>query len=543
MNTKNFSLKRALAYLISIPVIISGFNMTIFANAGGEQNGNAEIGGERVQISTEAELNDFARRVNEGATRLNAILMNDITINNENNWDPIGFVTRNDDGEIEKNNSYEGNFNGNNKTIKGLHIDKKEDGVGLFGVVGEKGTIRDLTIAGSYIKGVNCVGGIAGVNLGEIENCKNKNDVIVEGEECIGGNVGLNEGGKIENCSNEGKVKGKKCIGGNVAANFNIGGVCEEREDGSVTFTELHMGIIKLCNNKGTIEGDINEGENVGGNVGENEGEVNECNNIGSVSGGCHVGGNAGTNKGTIIRCENEGEIAGCDNIGGNVGVNAEEESNNYYSVSLEEEKLKVKIEDCHNKGVVRGLYYNIGGIVGKNCKRGLIKGCYNKEDGQVVIENGEEVNEEEVNRNSVGGIVGENEGVIEKCNNEGLVKGKNSVGGIAGENGGVILNCNNMNSVTGLSQVGGIVGLNDGRIAGTDDISIVSKCNNKGEVTGKSSVGGNIGLIIYQAIVSECNNEGRVTGDKEVGENVGCTRGSLKMTNCGNTGEVIRTQ
>ena len=75
-----------------------------------------------------------------------------------------------------------------------------------------------------------------------------------------------------------------------------------------------------------------------------------------------------------------------------------------------------------------------------------------------------------------IGGIAGENSGVIENCSFDGKIAGENVVGGIAGKNtnNGQIISCHTYGSIVGENSSGGIAGKNDGLIAGcTNDAQV----------------------------------------------------------------------
>ena len=103
-------------------------------------------------------------------------------------WTPIG----------NDSSHYTGTFDGNGCTIKWLTIDSASDCVGLFGYVGEDGCVQNVNLEGGSIKGNNCVGGVAGVIYkGTVSNCYNTG--AVSGDLYVGGVVGLNNG-EVENC-------------------------------------------------------------------------------------------------------------------------------------------------------------------------------------------------------------------------------------------------------------------------------------------------------------------------------------------------------
>ena len=183
--------------------------------------------------------------------------------------------------------------------------------------------------------------------------------------------------------------------------------------------------------NVGVIDSYFNSDLYVGGVVGYNEGTVESCYNMGTVSGDSYVGGVVGYNRGTVESCYNTGSVSGNSYVGGVVGTN------------------RGTVENCYNTGTVSGAS-QVGGVVGSN-DAGTVQNCYNT--GSV---NG--------SRYYTGGVIGLNiGGTTENCYNTGTVSGIESVGGVVGYNynRGTTKNCYNVGSVSGESYVGGVVGEN----------------------------------------------------------------------------------
>ena len=132
-----------------------------------------------------------------------------------------------------------------------------------------------------------------------------------------------------------------------------------------------------------------------------------------------------------------------------------------------------------------------------------------------------------------------ESNGVIEECTVEGMVYGSHFVGGIVGENQGVVRNCSNLaeinsRSVQNAVNIGDITIdnlLNTENAATTTDIGgiagnntgVLRACENKGEV-GYKSMGYNIGGIAgtQNGFITECKNYADIQGRKEIGGIVG---------------------
>lgn len=160
--------------------------------------------------------------------------------------------------------------------------------------------------------------------------------------------------------------------------------------------------------------------------------------------------------------------------------------------------------------------------------------------------------------RDTVGGIVGDNQGQILRCTFRGSVSGKTDVGGIAGCNrtGGQVISCTASGSVSGELHAGGIVGQNQGSVIQCTNQSGVntteletpadpqtilqeeSVTDAAADLSGWTDVGGVAGLST--GILQDCSNQGAV-GYPHVGYNVGGIAGRQNgfLDGCVNTGAV----
>jgi formylglycine-generating enzyme required for sulfatase activity len=279
---------------------------------------------------------------------------------------------------------------------------------------------------------------------------------------------------------------------------------------------------------------DAGAGRFVGGLVGENWGTVSNSYATGSVSGYHHVGGLVGGNGGTVSNCHAIGNVTGTQNVGGLVGYNGYGTVSNCYANSAVSGNRSVgglvgyawnsTITNCCATGPVTGGY-PIGGLVGYNV--GTVSNCY--VTGTVT------------GHSDAGGLVGENHSTVSNCYAAGSVSGGYSVGGLVGRNGGtetspMVSNCYATGSVTGgygSSSLGGLCGNNYG---------IISNCYATGSVTGgqySSSLGGLVGSNQRGTIsnrggtISNCYAAASVTGEYNVGGLVGYHRTGAAYTNC----------
>ncbi len=151
---------------------------------------------------------------------------------------------------------------------------------GLFNQLNSTGRVRNLTIADDCSFDFNIFSGtIIGFNKGCLENCRNYADVKGHNRQ-IGGLVGVNYSGKISNCYNAGKV---------VTGSSVVGGIAAYNYDGAE---------IRQCQNDGDISAETtapynakSDHSSVGGITSDNYGMVEDCVNLGQISGQAVVGG------------------------------------------------------------------------------------------------------------------------------------------------------------------------------------------------------------------------------------------------------------
>jgi hypothetical protein len=176
-------------------------------------------------------------------------------------------------------------------------------------------------------------------------------------------------------------------------------------------------------------------------------------------------------------------------------------------------------VQDCIVVGAVNGQNY-VGGVVGIN--DGTVQRC----TGTVTVNATNYVS-------YVGGVVGSNRGTMQNCYSTGAVNGSLQVGGVVGYNdGGTVKSCNATGTVNGQARVGGVVGYNDG--------DTVQNCYATGAVSGTDSVGGVVGLN-NAGTLQNCYATGAVSGPDYVGGVVGANYNST-VQNCYATGAVSGT-
>ncbi|MDR1586611.1 MAG: hypothetical protein LBS57_04060 [Treponema sp.] len=231
----------------------------------------------------------------------------DINLSTYTNWTPIGSDT----------NPFTGEYDGGGYDIASLTITGTVNYRGLFGKIGAGAKIEDVQITSGSVSGSEYVGGICGVNEGEILNCSS--GASITAQRYAGGICG-DSNGTITRCVNTGTIQaqgipssnfgGITGSGGNVSASYNSGNV-------SASGASRIGGIIgsgsaiSASYNTGTVTGS----QYVGGIVGNGSG-VTACGNTGTVTGSSSVGGVIGWYSGngatpSIIACYNRGSVFG----------------------------------------------------------------------------------------------------------------------------------------------------------------------------------------------------------------------------------------
>ena len=265
-------------------------------------------------------------------------------------WQPIG--------------TYEHPFNSilraHQHTISNLHINRAAaDGVGLFGVSGDKAEIDGIGLL----------------------------DMNVVGNDSVGGIVGHKIGGVVANSYASGRVQSATRVGGLVGDS-----------DGLITQSYA------ITETTGDVE--------VGGLVGRNKGTIINSHVRGNVSGGVSVGSLVGWSSGDIVNSYADGHAEGNNVVGGLVGDNRRGTITNSYArgnVTGANQYIGGLV-GWNGVGVISNSYAHgnvsgaedVGGLVGVNL------GQFNNASAGGVISKSYAVGKVTVTTDS-GGLAGEN--------------------------------------------------------------------------------------------------------------------------------------
>ena len=546
---------------------------------GVDENGRCSGCGMRF-ISTKEQLFSFAEAVDNGELHINAVLTEDITVNEtvldaEGNlvldtasatvWTPIG-----------REHLYTGAFDGNGHTISGLYFsDGNVDAVGLFAHVGEGGSVSNVGILDSYFYGHVQIGGVSGYNKGTIRNCYYIGVVGRSSSRC-GSICGLNYG-TVENC-----YYNKTMNPNRGAVDYNYGTI--KNAFGRTTAQFASGEVTCLLNGSAstgnpvwgqTLTGDAPDGHPVCYNGTNKVSATKGCvgyNNTGDESEKEHVIGENGicTVCGTHIISTKEQLIRFAKAV--NDG------DTNLSAVLTDDITVNENVLDKDGKLILVTESATVWTPIGSEYKaysgtfdgRGhTISGLYFSDESQYYVGLFGNVEEAGVISNVnvadsylrggryVGGVCGCNYGTIKAGTNTGTVSGSSEyVGGVCGYNNGTIEASTNTGAVSGDSEdVGGVCGYNNRTIEASTNTGAVSGdskyvggvcgrnygtiqgCRNSGSVTGINYIGGVCGENNYATLEGICNT-GAVNGDEYIGGVCGYNdEGSIEASY--NTGSV----
>lgn len=495
-------------------------NCSTYATLGTQQDGYAYLGGivginngTVTDSAPAASITVRGRYIIGGVAGLN-LTNASITYNTSNNAIPVTVQANECAGGVAGVNC--GNIALGSTTLQ-VNITAESYAGGIAGSNNTRNATT-ASIAGGNVTGTvtatkNYAGGAAGANYANITGVTLVDGARVRAnDQFAGGIAGSNRAGNGQNGTITGCTNTAGQTGNNYtvyATNGNAGGIAGSNESGAQIVDSVVGGVkigVAKCdaaaiaaNNFGTIQGgsvgscDITF-------AGESIGAVTAINNEGATISGVtldtdakiafhgpatNVGGIAGKNAGTIGGCKVEspalalsGLTARADSIslGGAAGVNVS-------GATISETTVTLNITDNLNK------YKNLGGVAGENAGGGtLLKCTYQGALGQANTTGAANV------LDTVGGIVGLNDGKVEECRvpkitlqvmgASGLsdsqtyaekLKSASSVGGIAGRNNSTITSCyvatakDSGSIITArYGFVGGVAGANNGSITGS---------------------------------------------------------------------------
>lgn len=197
--------------------------------------------GENEVIYNADQLKEYARKVALGAKTTNktVTLANDITLSGSNNIDVMS--------------EFNGTFNGNGHTIKGISINSSSGSTGFIGTLGANATVSNLTLESVSITASGYyIGGIAGNNKGTIYQCSVSGSV--NGTDGVGGIAGHCEGAAvIRDCYNTASVYASSQVAGGIVGWMDDGNVSNSYNYGTISGGSDWHGAICGYKQAGTV--------------------------------------------------------------------------------------------------------------------------------------------------------------------------------------------------------------------------------------------------------------------------------------------------
>ncbi len=304
-------------------------NAASWTGSTSEPNARKVAGVIYYELTNANELAWFAKQVNSGESKINALLANDIVIVEKDAdaicWNSIGAKSN------TNQNGFEGNFDGRNFQVSGIRCNA------LFDEIAANARVLHLNVNGSVYARSGNIGLLAKRNLGNVIGVKSYGDVTLttyDGHGAAGGIVGENAaGGIIDSSENYAKVTAYGSSSGSYRKMF--GGIAGLNEMLGVIRNVKNMGTIILVNNY-IMDRNILDAQ--GGIVGFNKGQVFNAQNSIAINDGhdagtsnlTFIGGIAGINDttGSVKTSYNRAGICGdgpttrSDNVGGIAGDN-----------------------------------------------------------------------------------------------------------------------------------------------------------------------------------------------------------------------------
>jgi hypothetical protein len=567
-------MKQLLSCITTILLVIGIFPLQVFAASDVAVSGDGSAGNPYIVMTLE-QL-DSVRNNLKSHYKLGADIDASETAgwNNGEGFEPIG-------GNGYAASRFTGAFDGAGHVIRNLTVNRPlTDFVGLFGIVGPGGVVRDVGLVKGSITGKTATGGLAGYGDAGSSISSSYTTVSVNGSINVGGLVGRNDG-TVSDSYATGPVSGTTVVGG-LAGDLEGAEVIRSYATGDVSASEGHAGGLAGINFGSAIIqsyaiGAVSGMDTAGGLVGMTDyGLIKQSYASGAVSSSSYAGGLVGSNNGALIEesfwdQEAAGQNSACGNNTDGYSVTCTPTGlttaqaliqNSYSSWDFTNDWFMVegstrpflrsewsqKITNAHQLQLMMmnpGASYTLARDIdfetvftdsslsdmwatrfGAGAGFAPVGRDYNmpftgKFDGaNHVIEN-LMINRPDTDFVGLFGYLGSG-GVVRNVGLEGgFISGRYSTGALVGETyGGTIAQTYSSVDVSGDSNVGGVVGQNN--IGG-----IVSQSFATGSITGQFAVGGLAGRN-ERGTINDAYSTGSVNGSSEVGGLTGRNVGNM---------------
>ena len=388
----------------------------------------------------------------------------------------------------------------NNGTVKNStlqNVTVAASGSNAGGAVGQNSVgaaVYNVTVQGGSVQGNEAAGGLAGENLGSVQDCTTEDALIVRADQNAGAAVGSNaQNAVVAAGSYAGTVYAASGYAGGIAGQ-NAGNIENAATSATVTCENGNAGGVAAVNSESGTIGAV---------------QVQGCT---VNSGSDYMGAVAAVNNGTIqgVTVQSAALQGGATVIGGIAGVNNATIGTETSACTVQPNALTLEN--------LTAADITLGGAAGQNEKDAIINNV------EVALN----VTQKLEKYRTLGGVAGVNNGTLQNCvftagqlgetitdtahATVGAAKVGDAIGGVAGVNNATVMDCTVQNiriNVLGItnvessqnvatkldnaSHVGGIVGRNSGTIQdsfiGTENSSaVIAKFGFVGGIAGSNA-------------------------------------------------------
>ncbi|MBE8951553.1 MAG: hypothetical protein SR1Q7_00205 [Quinella sp. 1Q7] len=432
-------------------------------------------------IGTVEDLQYLAEYVNGGkdSAGFTFKLAGNIDMSGVEDFTPVG----------DESNPFNGTFDGGDFKISNLKV-SGNDYVGLFGNVGEDGTVQNVALENVDIGGNERVGGVVGYNNGTVTGGTVSG--TVSGEYGVGGLIGRNNGTVTEGTFS-GKVNGGRYIGGLVGQNNNGGTVTGSFAD-AIVRSNPRVGGALVGSNSGTVSDNfyhsnrnaIGSGKGTASNntrlykLTLPDGVIANGDNVETFDGVAYAPRNSNVTftvkPGYVLSGKlSPVTVRSADiNLSKSVTVtrlwgDGDGSTTNPFLINTAEDLQHLSSyvndgNDCADLTFKLNANIDMSGVanfapIGN--RNNMFSGTFDGDNKTIS-------NLKISGSNSYVGLFGYNGGTIQNLTlADATVSGASNVGGLVGYNGGTVSGCTVTSTVSGTEYVGGLVGLNSGTLNG----------------------------------------------------------------------------
>lgn len=285
-------MKRGLIWLTVMLLAFGVLPVSVYADSSDAAMAGSGTEKDPYVVKTFDQLNDV-RKVLTAHYVLGADIDASETADGGAGWEPIGTTV----------NGFTGVFDGAGHVIRGLTINRPAEGiVGLFGAIGDGGTVRNVGLVDVSVTGQDGTGALVGYAFPGSTITGSYAEGSVYGAEAVGGLAGRIDG-TVSGSYAAGSVSGNNRVGGLVGVNVT-GGIDRSYADSAVSAGGGYAGGLVGLNQSAAISlsyatGSIDGSAAAGGLVGVTmNGAIRQSYASGAVEGSGTKGGLVGSNSG-----------------------------------------------------------------------------------------------------------------------------------------------------------------------------------------------------------------------------------------------------